>query len=335
MNRLGILITVVVLALIGVTLMSMQPDRSSVRRKQRKPTPSQQSKPKPRSSSIGGTSRGEDTSGSGKRADGNRDKGSDDDAEEEHYHLPYLKNIGYVVRQPADDSKAVSFQIPQNTPITAIRSGKVLGTSGPTPSPDEDLIFGRKLPRNAMLIQHRDSTFALYQNIATNLDTGTVVQARSVIGQTYKTGALQVHVKKLESDHDWSFSTKRYPDGMDLRTGEAYLRADSDVSHPTNTIERTYTADAGNFAKSTFRPGETIRLHSRFAFPIRAKVEYGINRSDSKKTDRHRARVDPGRKAARYDLRLADPPPGSQWMSILYFDNQPMDSVTFAIESGM
>ena len=143
-------------------------------------------------------------------------------------------------------------------------------------------------------------------------------------------GSLKVSVSHLtREDFQWHFSTKRYPDGGYLRSGEAYLRSDSDLDHPVNSVSGTWTADAGNYRKTVFRPGETVRLHSRFAFPIRATVRYGIRAADTSHLTYEDARLDPGRKAAHADFR-PDDSPGTR-VAYLYFDDQPMDSLHFSV----
>ncbi len=90
--------------------------------------------------------------------------------------------------------------MPSGTPVTAVRPGVVVGVSGPTPSPGEDFVFGRRLPRNAILIQHEDSSFALYQNVrAAGIDTGIVVPDRTVIART---GATTTHLKLSVTHQD-------------------------------------------------------------------------------------------------------------------------------------
>ncbi len=197
-------------------------------------------------------------------------------------------------------------------------------------------MFGRRLPRNAILIQHEDSSFALYQNVrAAGIDTGIVVPDRTVIART---GATTTHLKlsvthPTRDDFEWQFRTKHHPRGVRLRPGEIYLRADSDLAHPINAVERTYTADAGDYPKNTYRKGETVRIHSRFAYPTRAKVRYALRGPGSRKLTYFDARLDPGRKASHYDLRPDKArEAASTWTILLYFDKQVMDSVRFRIK---
>ena len=253
--------------------------------------------------------------------------------EKPRYELPYGPNLGYPVHQPDPESSAILFDIPSGTNISSVRTGIVAGVSGPTPQPGEDLVFGRQLPRNAILIQHEDSSFALYQNVrAAGVDSGTVAPAYSRIASMRSSGPLRINVSHLtRKDFEWQCSTKRNPDGALLRPGEVYLRSDSDLKHPKNAVTTSWTADAGNYRKSTFRPGETVRLHSKLGFAIRAKVRYAIRKATNSRLKYQNARLDPGRMASHADYR-PDETTGTR-TAYLYFDDQPMDSLRFSVEN--
>lgn len=337
MSSRGILLTVLVLALIGLGLYSLEPARPSLGGKKRKPESTKSSSSRPRSGGKKASSGVAGTEAQGSRSSRQSKSGQDEDDAKTaiekvvQYHLPYAANVGYVVRKPESESSAILFDLPSGTPVTAIRAGTILGVSGPTPRPGEDLVFGRQLPRNAILIQHTDTTFALYQNVDATIDTGTVVTDRVPIATARANASLKVSVSRLDADYTWYFSSKGQPDGAYLKPGEAYLRADSDVDHPTNAIARTYTTDAGNFAKKTFRRGESVRLHSRFNFPVRGDTRFAVRPHRSQRLTYHDARLDVGRKAAHGDLHPDDLSTDTSFVAYLYFDDQPMDSTRFSI----
>ena len=337
MSRLGIVLTVLTLALIGFALYSLDPARPALSGKKRLPESSRQSSratsESRKSSSAGQKSDdvAESTSSAG-RSSAETDK-EETSSKPPRYHLPYGPNVGYAVKSDPE-SPAILFEVPYGTLITSIRSGVVVGVTGWSPKPGEDLVFGRQLPRNAILIQHEDSTFALYQNVqSVGVDSGTVVSERAQIATMRSSGPLRITVSHLTREKfKWHFSTRQYPDGGYLRAGEVYLRSDSNLDHPVNAVEKIWTADAGNYRKTTFRPGETVRLHSSFRFPIRANVRYAIRPTRSSHLTYEDARLDPGRETAHADFR-PDRSPGRR-IAYLYFDDQPMDSLHFSIAAS-
>ena len=335
MSRIGVGLIVLTLALLGVGIFSIDFAGPSIGGKKHKPETTKTSSSK--SGSIGrkSTSSGQGSAEGRERSEKSRKSGreaSEQAEEEPRYHLPYEANTGYPVARSDEGSNAIGFDLPRGTAVSAIRTGKIIGVSGAAPRPGEDLIFGRRLPRNAILIDHADSTFALYQNVDSAVDTGTVVTDRTLIGKARSEGVVKVSVTRLDEERlEWHFSTRSEPDGGYLRSGEVYLRADSKVDHPANAVERTYTADAGNYAKSEFRSGESVRLHGRFAFPARADVTFKVRPAGSRRSIDCDARLDTERRSAHCDLRPDELPGDDNYTAVLFFDDQPMDTVRFTV----
>jgi hypothetical protein len=228
--------------------------------------------------------------------------------------------------------------MPSGSGISAAQTGIVAGVTGQAPRPGEDLVFDRQMPRNAILIQHADSSFALYQNVrAAGLDSGSIVLEYASIAKI-SSGARTLKLSISHpgrEDYAWQFVTRRHPKGADLDPGEVYLRSDSEVAHPTNAVTQIYTADAGSYRKTSFRRGETVRLHTSFAFPVHADVQYAFRYPDAIRLVHRNGKLSIDRKSSHYALTPDETRrvPGNTWTAYLQFEDQVMDSIRFAIQS--